>query len=140
MDKYYTPKIEEFHVGFEYEIWETHSKLYNKDIDDSKWVLKTYGLNSIRFTKLYYEISNVRVKYLDKEDIESLGFEPDYVRTWGTRMCFKNSKCALTYISNIQELIISFEADVLLREDIRFKGTIKNKSELKRLMKQLSID
>ncbi len=72
VNKYYTPEIEEFHVGFEYE-W----------FDGSDWnkVTQKYfdgGLfnNGDGEHPFEYQLSDVgiRVKYLDQEDIESLGF------------------------------------------------------------------
>lgn len=61
-DKYYTPSIEEFHVGFEFELKDPITQIWVKFIfeEDKLWFIK----------------SNIsRVKYLNKEDIESLGFE-----------------------------------------------------------------
>ena len=66
--KYYTPEIEEFHVGFEYE----------EQVEPGKWAWNTCHPNT--FEKLYDWDSmdmlkiRTRVKYLDQEDIESLGF------------------------------------------------------------------
>ena len=57
-DKYYTPEIEELHPNFEYEF-------------------KSYGQGFVKTevseTGGFFE-GEKRVKYLDKEDIESLGF------------------------------------------------------------------
>lgn len=66
--KYYTPEIEEFHVGFECE--------YKSTINNN-----TYW-TSLKLEKEHFSDDHyynpfrlfLRVKYLDKEDIESLGF------------------------------------------------------------------
>jgi hypothetical protein len=78
-DKYYTPTIEEFHVGFEYEeLWYGGGKSPSGE----DWVSHVYNGESL--TEEYSEGQSsieeeirdkeIRVKYLDKEDIESLGF------------------------------------------------------------------
>lgn len=66
-NKYYTPSIEEFHVGFEYE---TYS-------DQKGWEPKVYGLLDFidwGYDGNYICVGSVRVKYLDQSDIEELGW------------------------------------------------------------------
>ena len=67
-NKYYIPSIDEFHVGFEYE-WKCDGTKtdWNKSICDN--VMIPLDVDCQR-------VNDYRVKYLDKEDIESLGFEP----------------------------------------------------------------
>jgi len=69
-NKYYTPTIEEFHVGFEYELK-----------TEGEWVSQTldidYSLNRVAGGLA----NNTRVKHLDQEDIESFGFELNRSRT-----------------------------------------------------------
>lgn len=103
-NKYYTPEIEEFHVGFEYEKYQGEwfckiSDLY--DLQDVKTLINKQSLyeelvkykNELEFTKhsgmilpsgLTYKsimknkhcyTKQVRAKYLDQEDIESFGFK-----------------------------------------------------------------
>ena len=76
--KYYTPEIEEFHFGFEFEEdfknpnW---NKLSKPAIDVWEYIkLKLDTSHSISRIIGKIKINKVRVKYLDKEDIESLGF------------------------------------------------------------------
>ena len=82
--KYYTPKISEFHVGFEYQIlkgYENRSKMggviemanvfRNSVFKQDKLGLHVDDFNFVISREM------VRVKYLDREDIESLGFELD---------------------------------------------------------------
>ena len=63
--KYYTPSIEEFHVGFEYEISYDGETYQSKVVDDS---------DELHRIKTAIESLWVRVKHLDREDIESLGW------------------------------------------------------------------
>ena len=85
--KFYVPSIEEFHVGFEYEAKATFQdgtvKSQEEFEDDEKypWTKQTCDviLASIERSLTGVNAENgrcgIRVKYLDKEDIESLGFE-----------------------------------------------------------------
>ena len=78
LDKYYTPELEEFHQGFEYEIW------LNSAYTPEKYIKKIFEFvdkNNIwddDITNLlacaYNGGDTLRVKYLDQEDIKSLGW------------------------------------------------------------------
>jgi len=66
-NKYYTPEEEEFHVGFKYEA------LWGVENVDGEWLKETFSKDqSIHSTE-----DTVRVKKLDREDIESEDFECD---------------------------------------------------------------
>ncbi|MHA2182983.1 MAG: hypothetical protein ACXAAH_16305, partial [Promethearchaeota archaeon] len=86
-DKYYTPTIEEFHVGFEYEYsvsgdegtWETTS--LNGDFYEKEHEV-TYLPMRIRNSNTKIHAGRVRVKHLDREDIESFGFEWNEMGPW----------------------------------------------------------
>ena len=71
MDKYYTPSLNEFHVGFEYETYNSYRKEWYKTIltEDNLEALGSFWYNFLE--------AEHRVKYLDKEDIESLGWIPN---------------------------------------------------------------
>lgn len=137
-NKYYTPDIKEFSVGFEYQFRD-----YNPDIQCS-WIsaiikdgtqIDDIHRHRLRSNDNVYEL---RVKCLDKEDIESLGFNNytppmEYDHTWhylGSRepvlKAWFNNKYPVVRIYS------SFPA-------IIFHGSIKNKSELKRILKMLEI-
>ena len=122
-NKYYTPDISEFHIGFEYE-WKP------KDEDDYGYVKDKYCIQD-QFDEMYINNEiDFRVKYLTKEDIESLGFEQQSLQ--------------YQYKKNWYRLINRCEENQYIIEDGRYQdqifvGTIKNKSELKRLLKQLNI-
>jgi len=153
-NKYYTPSIEEFHVGFEYEV-------FNKTEKYLKGGLTTFPIDTkldwtvFTFPDPYvgYEIPEIfkqytlRVKYLDREDIQSLGwtyvgrsiddwytiegmFEIGKWTSYEVQMhCDYRNKDRRMFINAIDR-----------GEDCSiFKGTIKNKSELRKLMEQLNI-
>jgi hypothetical protein len=184
MEKYYTPELEEFHVDFEYEVFETklkesykdknnnfvipNFKLYSKEyfnelhLNDKYWEYRkwkekicdkntVFNFSSTIFIEKYtpLNIKNViRVKYLDQEDIESLGFKytSKTVGLWFKKEGFfdtpggrhRLTKYELIYFPNNNELHI----EGFLGNDSEgklFEGIIKNKSELKKLLKQLNI-
>jgi hypothetical protein len=127
-EKYYAPSIEEFQVGFEYEA---------KCPITKEWTEFKVDLS---FGSLWLAYANdTRVKYLNREDIESLGWEcvkEDYFykRTSQTS--------SIDILFNEQESMIEIQStEVMDEEPVRtlFLGTIKNKSELKKLLKQLGI-
>lgn len=137
--KYYTPEIEEFCVGFEYEIFQK-GETYNPDVmylmapkEDDEWYKFKYpdpflGYNLDRMFKTY----KIRVKYLSKEDIESLGFNTE-----------DNGECYNLQIGFDLYGLYPWENNrIHITKDMKtlFDGIIKNKSELKKLLKQLQIE
>lgn len=143
-NKYYTPSIEEFHIGFEYEVeaegsWEDsvedvwgwyRYKFYTgtcfRDLDDIKEKLK----NNL-----------IRVKYLDREDIESLGFEfkPDRNMSEGYGGLF-TIPSKTYHNTNIELRKWHYNNRINIDHcGTIFDGLIKNKNELKKLLEQLRI-
>ena len=143
-EKYYTPIIEEFHVGFEYEVlekaqtdshysWSTTFPLLSEDT----WYKFTYPdpFLGYRVDKLL-EKRGVRVKYLDREDIESLGFVCEVVD------CGEDTQYDVLGIRRVGDDVYLGNFYLHFKENINLFGSyyvIKNKSELKRLLKQLNI-
>ena len=133
--KYYTPTIEEFHIGFECEKYHYNRDYGNLDLNLSgyeKFVVRDkFDIPLDKDSCTFY-----RVKYLDSEDIESLGFKY-YKKGWGSG--------SLIFRSNRGEgLELYFRDDYPLQISkanglILFEGFIKNKSELKKLLTQLGI-
>lgn len=144
-NKYYIPTVEEFYIGFEHEI------LYKGKFEPltvTSWP---------DFEDIHYALNldSVRVKYLDREDIESLGFK------------FKESAKSLNdtsshffdiytlandiQLSHYNWYTGSSDTDYIEHRGVRiiylpdnvdmvmFRGNIKNKSELVKLLKQLGI-
>ena len=152
--KYYTPEIEEFHIGFEYQtymmsnggyiIWDMKdpSMSITKEPDNHMWFTtkfrfslkgpldQPYTLEQIR---QFLTEDRIRVKHLDKEDIEILGLQVQITP------CGEDTE---DYEDIYQDgaVIGSFfpedEMNVQLM-DTYFK--VKNKSEFQRLLKQLDL-
>lgn len=132
--KYYTPSIEEFYVGFECENM-------NFDGTFSSFI---YGKNRSRgkivdtLSQIEFQISakTIRVKYLDKSDIESVGWEERgqelyYLKTSDKEWCLEK------VLNNNTSYRIN-ENDFYNSKTCCFIE-LKNKSELKKIMSQLSI-
>lgn len=122
-NKYYTPNIEEFCVGFEYEFkWKPNKSewkaLKNRHPEDL--------IESIEneYNKEY------RVKYLDKEDIESL-------TTVNAQGYFSIDKVIISLSDNQFVLIESYKEES--DGKVLFQGIIKNKLEFKKVLFQLKI-
>ena len=120
MSEYYTPKIEEFHVGFEYE-----------EFYSDEWYKKQYQQDNFldHYFQCVFEEYKTRVKFLDKEDIESLGFK-QVGYSFSRPLFVKND---LNLILDDIKREISFNNI----KNINFK--IKNKSELKKIVEMLGI-
>lgn len=150
-NKYYTPELEEFHVGFEFE---SNYILFRKGNKGDEWNKHILTKENTWFWDAYENDAietEFRVKYLDTEDIESLGFnqrpidldgKPNVMYTKPLENKIKNfdivdivhnpiSKWVLITIGDHQSPWSVWETT--------FAGTIKNKSELKKLLKQLGI-
>lgn len=145
-NKYYTPKIEEFHVGFDYE---TLFKL----VDGDYWKQDRFNYHSPSILQLKDSIKEglVRVKYLDKEDIESLEFEfkeTNKMRNWyikeqiyerlpgGSSYTF----WSMTVEHDPDMKIVKITANIDGTTEVFFEGLIKNKSELVRILKMIGVE
>lgn len=134
-NKYYVPDITEFHVGFEVSYINLGERV-NHIIEENDLTLGNYE----GVTELYEILKNEPLtKYLDKEDIESLGFE------LGGEQLLKNEHYTFKY-SKYNIRIVKVHTTLYTIQKIRpnkkitlFQGYIKNKSELKKLLKQLNI-
>lgn len=143
IEKYYTPIIDEFHVGFEYERCDNGYN-YFRDIYP----------NNVDQNKLENYITYFRVKYLDVEDIESFGFThttslKGYQENFRIEKLFRRlneehddtmwQNVFLQYAPDIHRIIIRNEISDGSEDETFFEGVIKNKSELKKLLIQLNI-
>lgn len=153
-NKYYTPEIEEFHVGFECELNANAAASTFDNEKDFYFVPYTINLNPLNISKLI-DKKEVRVKYLDREDIKSLGWEhvghtlSDFFKLeksvrLGSGHWFHEFRIIFDYNNKYTQLEdhfwnIKIEGIFGGDSDILFEGVIKNKSELKRVLKQCGI-
>jgi hypothetical protein len=170
-NKYYTPELEEFCIGFEYE--EYQQKEWNKLISPPKslgyeWVKKVFD-TSTSLGKIKHNVEGmnwmidgvdkghptckIKVKYLDKEDIESLGwsyFKKSYSKHLKEDCIVFNSEkynCILAYYPKTSRISVATldpsKNETMLKTNWDDKQvnliSCKNKMELKKLLKQLEI-
>lgn len=121
--KYYTPTIEEFHVGFEFE-----RELLGPYWEHSGWQ-KEIVTNETNLKTIEQYINCNRVKYLDIGDIESLGWVQ---RDYDTFDFGKNT--AFEFIPEDTSFLYTYGNGK--NSHIIFQGEVKNKSQLKQLMIQ----
>ena len=150
-DKYYTPAIEEFHIGFEYEENRYGKIKYEEELSNfnTAWYKECYNFNSPYFDSVKEDILNgcIRVKYLDVDDLVQLGFEhiggkltSDVLQLFR----YNNNRyfVHLTYTRLSAACVIQIETSVFensVRTLVVHSIGIKNKSELLKLMAQLNI-
>lgn len=140
-NKYYTPDIKEFRIGFEYE--------EEDDLEDNVWIKRTLDF-SYDWLEIHKDFANdKRVKLLDKEDIESFGFklvprvdEPYQISA--DRYTMKDIDLLVADNTNRIQ-ILGFDKirhvciDGTFHTRCLFEGIIKNKSELEVVLKQIGV-
>lgn len=131
-NKYYTPTIEEFHVGFEFEQKIGTSVSTKEEV----WVKSIFEFipNADKILSILSD-DLIRVKLLDREDIESLGFELYVIKEYTISFLKKCTGFSVFIIYQETNTVIS----VYINAEKIFLGNIKNKSELQKLMTQLNI-
>ncbi len=161
-NKYYTPTIEEFHIGFELEFKNSMVTPVEFRKEVCEWETLSIAFDTWEHEQGEFK-NEFRVKYLDREDIESLGYslkeELDWRHPKGPATYFKKSKdsghermghtdwseiYARFYTNSVPSIEITkgrsgHESGVEGFEFKAFSGSLKNKSELNRLMKQIRI-
>lgn len=140
-NKYYAPTINEFYEGFEFELQTVCDFGKSKDPRGYEvttslvaWIDQTFILNYHNsIIKKALENNVVRVKYLDEQDIKSLGFKED---VYNGVKCFTKNNCQIFFFGDNVISIDLFSGNF---RNQYFRGLVKNKSELKRLLNQLNI-
>lgn len=148
-DKYYIPDKEEFRIGFEYEIF------YEGQWKKTYVHYQTVGSDliiTIKGKAFWQESSISRVKYLDEEDLKELRWIPlsnpdseyrrysfDYTEyiSFFHPINFEK-EIILEKVGKWNYNIFSIEKEGGLRNNI-FIGIVKNKGELRVIMKQIQI-
>ena len=128
--KYYVPSIEEFHVGFEFLAKDLHDNL----IDETLRPEVMDENRSLRIVSDWLKNDEIRVKRLDREDVTSLGFR----QKAGWEYFFKSRKNLLPVKMNFYDDAQNvWNHQIFIGKEIVFNGKIKNKSEFKKILKQI---
>lgn len=132
-NKYYTPDISEFNIGFEFEANILTSILGMHE--ESNWIQLKF-MDMSREDKLLigeffktgnFPLRSVRVKYLDQSDIESFGFRLDLV----------DGKYIGRYKKGnifLMDQIVRNKIQIHNMQEVEYEGIVKNKSELKTIL------
>ena len=141
-NKYYTPEIEEFHVGFECE-WQSkvRNETWNKQVCDGDLVSIAYDSIEHQDEDEPFE-EEFRVKFLDTEDILDLGFKYTNNDLDLLKVTKESTiRIRLRLFEDAPHLSIYHTDELYNKEQALriFSGEIKNKTELKKLLKQLGI-
>lgn len=152
-NKYYLPKIEELHIGFECEIDQSE---INKNFKWCEYVIGT-DYENITIARAVSEVNKngIRVKYLDRQDIESFGFKKSNKNSWiGYKDYFlDNINPEYPYFlfatihvpirDDMYKILVHryYNEDEPIDEDDNYReptcvyvGRIKNKSELRKIL------
>jgi hypothetical protein len=135
-DKYYTPQLNEFHVGFKYEY-----KYFSSNWEKAEVTIETFSNDSdgeVFYDHPLCENSIFRVKKLDHDDIIKLGWEisiGQYYPNNGKIKCYSLKAYELEFEQKDTENIL-----IEIGEDNPvFKGTVKNFNELQKIMHMIGI-
>lgn len=136
MEKYYTPSLDDFRtIGIEYEIKITVASVEENVERWEKFQTSFESPYPITFGHISdYDIwspNRIRMKYLDKSDIEHLGWQQFHHPHSYSQ--YNIGEFELGYYDNHGTMYIDKGSES------SFNGIIKNKSELKKLMQQLNI-
>jgi len=163
-NKYYTPDITELHVGFEYETRDRLSVL----LESRKWNHSTFNkFNDMKSIRMCLDTDRfeIRVKHLDREDIEGFGFEMNDIFKDNTEkdLYYNNSvmtprgeqSVGVYHVPQTMWCMIFFgnkndigdwsiekmpnKTTIDFHTNTVFAGQIRNKSELKRVLTQIGV-
>lgn len=161
-NKYYTPSIEEFHVGFEYEMKQGFmdgTVKSQEDFDLAIWEKRKTTIGELVYIERALTGKNaqnglcgIRVKHLDREDLLSENWMPERIihedddgnDLFSDGFVFRKTPdiwFELVFISKTDIFIQKKWYKTSLSQMCRtvFFGTILNKSELNKIMKMINI-
>jgi len=148
-DTYYTPDLIEFHYGFEFEANYTKEGWQKEGFGIGEKSVSSIPQLQVQFLKGLPFEGNIRVRHLSKEDILKCGFEFIKVNEFGGDNFTKVQSAGLGGINDTiynlalqqQKVYIQRISNGTFGESRMniFEGTILNKSEFFRLLKQLNI-
>jgi len=148
-EEYYTPSIEEYHVGMEYEYKDYKGRwITSNDLTD---LITDREEDTLLVLECAIDRGDIRVKRLSRECIEGEGFEFSHnhepIPNKETNPVFEGylldrqsetGEGWFLYQFNDREVWIDYIKDNS-GEGYVFKGKVKNKSELKRLLKMIGV-
>ena len=138
-NKYYTPSIREllsFIVNEGYCYGKTLKEEDNPCLVIVDNLVEFYLVNDYTEGKYIINPDNYLLKYLDEEDIKNLGFSIEWIEYNEKSFVLDNILLQLRSDNHVE----IFDNDIKSKfESVMFRGVIKNKSELKRILEQVSV-
>lgn len=147
-NQYYTPSLEEFHAGFEYEY------LHNDPFSGPAWFPLTLENADLSYVKDQIKEEEIRVCRLCRDGIEALGWtcveETKFSDgSYGYLFTYKKGEAIFRMTCSGKEgtikqgvgaisIRVKWEHEDEWKNRL-FHGTLKNKSELKIIMQQIGI-
>jgi hypothetical protein len=135
--KYYIPELSEFYVGFEFEFF---NKEKWKVSEDFSYLFLKDDTDTVSEVNENIKEGKIRVKFLDRQDIEELGWKYSSIaQKYGivTEEDEKTGSLGIWLSKEGYRYRIT-DCKAYLHMDV-FNGYIKNKSDLRKLMKMLNI-
>jgi hypothetical protein len=153
MEKYYTPEINEFYDGFEFEDNRYGKPKSSDELIDfqNAWYKEVFkcSLEGMDLYTIKQGIENecIRVKYLDNKDLKDIGFKHvngKLLKDVGQLYEYNNGRyfVHINYIRFSTWCVLKIESSVKINSErtlIVHSISIKNKCELIKLMKQLNV-
>jgi hypothetical protein len=147
---YYTPNREDFYEGYIYEE-ETYDE--NTDTWTGTWIKHTFDIRSGlgHDSNCALNEGHIRVRFLNKEDIESLGYkyhEDSFARNWAethgkewapTHLWFVHPSGFNLNFYNMGRVEITDDTKDSMFPIIVFSGTVKSINELKTILRWLNL-
>ena len=146
MNKFYVPKIEEFHIGFRYQWYDGLEDKWEDETFPNDFVCTTNNGEPDLVELFYSKLKETRVKCLDQNDIEELGWEyspDDSSLSGGYWLDYYYLHVGLDiymlrYCNERKTVRINYKHSVY-DSDTLFFGEIKNYNKLKDVMEMLKI-
>lgn len=144
--EYYTPTKSDLIYGLEFE--ETYNGIdwFKKVADDDlymgmeEWSGDLFDLIGCSFYEpASYDKHRIRVKYLDETDIETIGGRLSHEEKGNPNKMYYFGKHSLIFNYINRWCILTIRNDERQEDYTAYVGTIKNKSELKRLFDNLGV-
>lgn len=145
-ERYYVPKLEEFHQGFEYEVYVPEKGIWSKEI----FHLNDSHIDLVKYVNIQDEstVRKIRVKHLHLQDMEEFNFHYDPNYTDLPELGFINEDTLesedtqyllffdpLSHLVRIERIVNSSTS----KDDYLFRGYLKNKTHLRDILKKLKI-
>jgi len=138
--EYYTPELKEFYLGFEFDVYNSREHYFFEAADGWHKAYVHFGVlgDLYNLHRLILD-KQIRVKRLDEKDIEQLGGELSHEEEGNPNKMYYFGKHSLIFNYRNGWCIITVRNDERQEDYTAYVGTIKNKSELKRLFDNLSV-